>query len=268
MDLRIMKSLSPLSLFLLAVFGLILASCGRQAPQQDKSKTNSEPIDSKAHQIIKDAIASHGGNLYKNIDISFTFRKHKYNAKRDDGLYKYERIGTDSLNRETRDILTNDGLKRLVNGEETTLTEKQRFAFTESVNSVVYFVLLPYFLLDPAVNSRFVGNVTINGEPYNKVMVTFDQEGGGVDFEDEYLYWFHQENSTLDYLAYNYKTDGGGARFRAAYNPRVINGIRFSDYVNYKPDPETRYINNFDTLFQNDALKKLSVIETENILVR
>ena len=268
MDLSTTKSL--LTVFPITALGLFLtlSSCSNEASHSgDNSPAIIKHQDSKAHQIITNAVAAHGGDLYKNIDLSFAFRKHKYKAKRQEGAFNYERIGIDSLGQEIRDVLTNEGLKRLVDGKEITITEKQRSAYTESVNSVVYFVLLPYFLLDPAVNSRFLGNVSINGEPYDKIMVTFEQAGGGVDFEDVYLYWFHHEKSTLDYLAYNYKTDGGGARFRAAFNPRVVNGIRFSDFVNYKPDPETRYINNFDTLFQDDGLVQLSLIETENIVV-
>ena len=97
--------------------------------------------------------------------------------------------------------------------------------------------------------------------------MTFSQEGGGKDFEDEFIYWFDVENYTIKYLAYSYLTDGGGARFREAFNPRTIGKIRFVDYVNYKPNPETRYIMNFDSLFESGSLEELSLIEIKNIVV-
>ena len=107
----------------------------------------------------------------------------------------------------------------------------------------------------------------INGSKYQKVKITFNQKKGGKDFEDEYIYWINKETKTMDYLAYNYLVDGGGARFREAYNIRTIKGIRFADYVNYKPIEKTRDINTFGDLFQNQGLKELSKIESENIIV-
>lgn len=74
---------------------------------------------------------------------------------------------------------------------------------------------------------EYVGEVTIKGEPYHKIMVTFQQVGGGKDHDNKFYYWFHKENHTLDYLAYS----KFGNRFRAAYNIRIVNGIRFADYV-------------------------------------
>ena len=47
-----------------------------------------------------------------------------------------------------------------------------------------------------------VGEDEVEGETYYEVKVTFREEGGGTDFEDEFLYWIHKENFTVDYLAY------------------------------------------------------------------
>jgi hypothetical protein len=246
-----------------------LCSC---VPKQSQTKdTNAlaieAPVDSKAEAIILKSIRKHGGAQYEDIDISFTFRKHQYLAKRKDGVFRYERLLIDSSGTKLQDVLTNEGLVRLVDGQEVGITDKKRAAYTESVNSVIYFVLLPYFLADQAVRSEYLGTVSIKQQPYEKVKITFDQEGGGLDFEDEFIYWFHRDQHTLDYLAYSYLTDGGGARFRAAFNPREIKGLRFADYINYKPNPETRYILNFDSLYEVGGLEKLSLIETLDIQI-
>ena len=71
----------------------------------------------------------------------------------------------------------------------------------------------------------------------------------------------------MDYLAYNYLTDGGGARFREAYNVRQIKGVRFADYINYEPEPETREVERFDSLYNEGKLKELSRIDTEDVVV-
>jgi len=71
----------------------------------------------------------------------------------------------------------------------------------------------------------------------------------------------------LDYLAYKYATNGGGVRFREAYNTRVVEGIRFVDYNNYKPENKEVSLSELDQLFTEEKLKLVSKIETEKVKV-
>ena len=71
--------------------------------------------------------------------------------------------------------------------------------------------------------------------------------GGGEDFQDEYRYWIDPESGHIDYLAYNYHTDGGGTRFRKAKNRRKKEGFVFQDYINFKPEKKN-YSLGFATL--------------------
>ncbi len=96
----------------------------------------------------------------------------------------------------------------------------------------IYLGLLPFRLRDPAVTARYLGEETLDGEPYHRVEVTFEQEGGGRDWQDRYLYWFHTEGGTLDYFAYRYTMGEGGTRFRRAVNRRTVDGILVQDYEN------------------------------------
>ena len=141
------------------------------------------------------------------------------------------------------------------------------FKYSNSVNSVHYFAMLPYGLNDPAVNKKFIGETNINGKDYFKVEVTFKKEGGGKDYEDVFLYWFNKESYKLEYLAYSYITDGGGMRFRESYNERFVNGLRFLDYRNYKPESKDVSLVDLDSLFEAKQLKLLSKIELKNIEV-
>lgn len=246
--------------YLVLLATLMMLSCGTESTER--------PVPSQAVQIIEESIEAHGGDRYDVHDISFDFRNRSYRSIRDHGNFQYERIFEDSLRRNVRDVLTNNGLQRFIDDEIVTLTPKDSAAYSNSVNSVIYFTLLPYFLQDPAVFTEYLGTSEIHGELYNKIKVTFSEDQGGKDFEDQFIYWFHQKTSTMDYLAYNYKTDGGGARFRAAYNKRREGGIRFADYENYKPNPETMNINSFDSLYNHGLLDKLSLIENTNIKVQ
>ena len=73
---------------------------------------------------------------------------------------------------------------------------------------------------DPAVQPRYLGVDTLQGEPYHEIEVTFRQDGGGRDYEDRFIYWIHPERHTMDYLAYGFHIDDGGARFREATQER------------------------------------------------
>lgn len=211
--------------------------------------------------IIDKAIEAHGGDHYKEASYSYTFRNHEYRYIRDKGEFTYSKYSPQTG---IRDVLTNSGLTRYQGEAVIELTEKEIRKHSESVNSVHYFAFLPYFLRDPAVNHRKVGETIIKGQPYHQIEVTFDQEGGGVDFQDVYVYWIHRENYTVDYLAYSFHVNGGGVRFRSAYNKREIGGITFQDYLNHKHDKHTP-VAALGDLYDRDELSVLSKIELVDI---
>ena len=220
-----------------------------------------------AQDIVNRSIAAHGGESYRNFYAAFDFRDKHYTLKRKKGEYVYTRSFTDSTGR-YYDELTNQGFKRLRNDTVMTLTEDKTKAYTSSVNSVIYFALLPYGLNDPAVIKKSVGSTSLEGKPYNIIEVSFEQEGGGTDFEDKFLYWIHASSYTVDYMAYSYQTNGGGLRFRKAYNPQVMQGIRFQDYINYKPkDEKNTSLQDLEALYTRGELEELSRIEVKNLTV-
>ena len=97
--------------------------------------------------------------------------------------------------------------------------------------------------------------------------MTFEQEGGGEDFDDVFLYWFDKEDYSMDYLAYLYHTDGGGIRFREAFNQREVNGVLVQDYINLRPEDEKIDIVTIDELYNAGELRKLLEIVNENIQI-
>ncbi|TDQ31608.1 DUF6503 family protein [Zeaxanthinibacter enoshimensis] len=225
----------------------------------DKPKT--------AQEIVDKAIENAGGDLYDQSFISFHFRDKNYVLEKQDGRRIMKRIlVTDSA--VIVDAITPRGLVREINDSVVALPDSLKNTYTESINSVHYFAYLPHGLNDKAVNKELIGDIRIADKDYYKIKVTFDQEGGGKDFEDTYVYWINKETFEPDYLAYEYHVNGGGMRFREAYNPRRVGGIRFVDYNNYKPEtgtsPELRKL---DSLYMNDKLELLSKIEISEIIV-
>lgn len=239
--------------FLLAV--IFLTSC-----QRDEDKLTAEAI-------INKTIENAGGDRYKRATIEFKFRDHTYKSTRRAGKFYLERQITDTIGI-VRDVVSNTGYQRFVNDSIVTVPDSMSVRYASSINSVHYFAHLPYALNDRAVNKELAGEAEIKGQPYYQLKITFQQEGGGADHHDEFMYWIHKDNYTIDYLAYKFLVNQGGIRFREAYNQRVIEGIRFADYRNYTIDDFNSKLRNLDEIFEQGDLELMSTIETEVLNVQ
>ena len=223
----------------------------------------------EAQEFVDAAIAAHGGERLDKSVVTFKLRDTQYRALRDEGAYVYSRTFTDdSTGQRIHDVLRNSGFERTVDDAVVALPQERQEAFSASVNSVIYFALLPYFLNDDAVQKAYIGEATVKGEPYQKVRVTFEATGGGEDYEDIYVYWFHQQRHTMDYLAYSFEEEDGseGTRFREAVNPREVGGVRFQDYINYT-SKEKFPLENYDRAFEQGKLEKVSEVILEDVKV-
>lgn len=229
-----------------------------------------QPETTDPQRIVDRAIEAHGGadRLDRTV-IQFDFRNRRFRLRHNHGLFRYERTFPDS-SVAILDVLTNEGVSRAINGEQTDLSESMRRSVTSGVNSVTYFALLPFKLNDPAVRKRYLGSDSLKGEPYHKVEITFQKEDGGRDYRDRFVYWFHRDRHTMDFFAYDFEEDGGGTRFREAVRPRIVGGLRFVDYVNYSSDlfaSPGDSIENYDRAFRSSNVRMLSEINLENVSV-
>lgn len=233
---------------------LFLVSCNQENPSEE--------------EIIDKTIEKAGGEKYRNAEISFEFRDTKYKSTRDNGKFKFERKITDSTGTTYHDVLSNDGFTRYHEGSPVTLSDSMKTVYSNSVNSVHYFMQLPFGLNDTAVKKKLLGKDSIQGLEYYEVRVSFEASEEVTDPEDVYVYWINTEDFTIDYMAYSFTVEGGGIRFRKAINPRRINGIRFVDYENYKTDDHSTPLNQLDELYEARELELLSIIENKNIEVK
>ena len=221
-----------------------------------------------AQEIVDKSIEASGGQLHRTKDVSFQFRGIGYASSPENGKKVLQRIiAVDSF--KIVDVKRGDAFQRTINDSLVSLPDSLSSRYANSVNSVHYFARLPFGLNDAAANKKFMDTVTIASTPYYQIEVTFDEENGGKDFDDVFYYWFNRETFKVDYLAYRYHTDGGGIRFREAYNERYVNGIRFVDYNNYKPlgDFSTFDFTTIAQEFEKNKLELLSQIALENITV-
>ena len=242
---------------------LMVMSCN-----ETKDKRSEIVEEDKAQTVIDESIEVSGGEAYEKFTLRFTFRDRNYISRRDGGNFEYTRVTFDSLNVATMDIYSNlRNFQRFINNEKAEIADTLAAKIENSINSVNYFVLLPYGLNDPAVNKSYLGTEIVKNKIYHKIKVTFEQDGGGKDFDDVYVYWINEETNKIDYLAYSYHVNGGGMRFREAYNERYVEGLRIVDYNNYKPGNSAIDLFDLAKSFENGELKLLSKIETESVSV-
>lgn len=223
---------------------------------------------SSAEKIIEKTIEKAGGEKYKNAEITFEFRDTQYKSTRKNGEFRLERFITDSTGTTYHDVLNNEGFTRFSKKEEVKVNDSMKTLYSNSVNAVHYFVQLPFGLNDDAVKKKLLGKDSIGDSEYYEIKVSFEASEEVTDPEDVYVYWINTEKYTVDYFAYSFKEDGGGIRFRQAINPRIINGIRFVDYENYKTEKLETPLEQMDELFEAGELELFSVIENEDIEVQ
>jgi len=217
-------------------------------------------------KIIDKAIETAGGEKYLHSKIEFDFRDRHYVAQRNGGIFSYERIFKNGES-VVHDYVTNNGFERKIDDQVAEVADTMKVKYTSSVNSVIYFALLPYGLNDAAVQKKFMGEATVENVEYYVIEITFTQEGGGEDHEDVFLYWINKKDFTIGYMAYSYEeSDGVGLRFRKAYNPRTINGILFLDYINFRPERAVP-VTSLEELYKKGELEELSKIELINVQV-
>jgi len=221
-----------------------------------------------ANHIVDKSIAVSGGEVFgaSTVNIEFDFRNIHYKstyAKSTKILNRLMLKENDTI----LDTLNGEQFQRYINEKPVFVEDSMAVKYSASVNSVHYFSVLPYGLNDKAVTKTYLEQVTIKEQLYHKIEVTFSEEGGGSDFDDVFVYWINSESYSVDYLAYEFHVNGGGLRFREAYNERIINGIRFVDYKNYKPSVDKAKVHNLDKLFESSNLKLLSKIELEDVRV-
>jgi len=209
--------------------------------------------------LLNEMLEAHG----KLGDFEFTFRDALYGMRETVHGFSYTKIvQTDST--QIQDLFSDEGFSRTVNDTVIYLSQEDQKKYQESLNAVMYFVCLPQRLSDPGVNIEVMKSIAIKNQTYSVLKVTFDEVGGGTDFEDVYYYWINQSNHRMDFLAYQYNVNGGGVRFREAFNSRMIEGMRFQDYVNYSA-PVGTPLDSLPVLFEQGKLEQVSMILTENV---
>lgn len=221
---------------------------------------------SKAQQIVDQAIKAHGVENLDNVEISFNFRNRLYTIILKGNDIEYRREFSDSVSI-YKDVLKNNKITREIDELPYEFSEEEHQKYYNTLNALVYFVLLPHKLNDPAVIKKYIGESVIKGKKYHKIGISFKKEGGGEDYDDKYYYFFNQADHKLDYFAYSFSVNGGGKRFRAAENRQIVKGITFQDQTAYTSTDDTP-VEDFENSYMKGKLKVISNIKLKNIKVK
>ena len=242
---------------------MLLVAC--KGDKEEKQSNKADYDDEIAPEyIIQKAIENSGKAKVFDHEISYKFRDKTYISEGNCGQFKMIRIDS---SKQIKDVYYKNELKRTVNGKAAQLPDSTATRIKSSINSVNYFVHLPYRLEDAAVQAQRLANDTIDDKAYYQLEVKFKEKGGGEDFQDVYRYWFNQNNYSMDYLAYTFLENGGGMRFRAKRFEKKSNDVVFQDYNNFKPISDTLQIDMLSTAYQKNQLKKESEIIIKSVSV-
>lgn len=242
---------------------LLIVACNNTPQQQSISKN-----DGPAESIVAKAMEAMGGHKLDHAEVTFDFRDQSLSYYNKEGQFRYTRSFTDTSGLAIEDTLTNQDFTRYKDGQKLDLTAKEKETLKGGVNSIIYFAFLPYRLQDQAVVKEYIDQVNIKGKIYEKIKVSFQEEGGGTDHSDVYYYYFDTDDYSLDYLAYDFHVNDGGIRFRSGYNERTVQGITVRDYINYMVDPDSVDYSLIEQYFNDDQLNELSRIELKNVKVQ
>ena len=241
-----------------------LAACERPAPQGDP----------EALALIDRARTHHGSAALDRAEVTFSFRGTPFVLRRDGGRFRYVRTTTDSLGRTVEEVVDNDGAHRFVDGAPVPLDAAEARRVDTAVNSVAYFALLPAQLSDPAVRARLLTPDRVGGEDYDRVEVTFAQDGGGADHGDRYVYWLRRSDGQIGHYAYTYDVAPGdtaraatGTRFRVPVRARRVGGVLFQDWRNLSADSLGR-LRQFGDAYDGGRLFEVSTVVLDSVRVR
>lgn len=130
----------------LCILATLLLSCNKkrdtnQAGIKNDTTATGKQL-SKADSIVDRTIEAHGGKLYDNADYSFVFRGTKYRFQNNETTYAYssEIQKGDSL---IKNVMTPDKFERSVNSNLQALNKEKTSQYSEALNSVIYFAMLP-----------------------------------------------------------------------------------------------------------------------------
>lgn len=238
-------------LLLLVVLGLV--ACASERPEGEA--------------LLRQARKAHGADRLEHATVEFALDGARFRVERDGERFAYARTWADRSGLVFRDVLTAEGLERTIDGRAVGLGEAARREAATALRAAVYLALLPFSLDGAAEEALVLTPDTLSGQAYERVALPLDRAAPGLDERGRLVLWIHPERHTVDYLAYRYAADGGGARFRAAYEPRTVEGVRFANHYEFSGDLLEVPVEGLGQFYERGELNFLGRVELDSVRV-
>lgn len=192
---------------------LVLAMSACSTPKEPVNETAVPPV-SPWPTILDQAFEAHGG-----LEKWQSFETMEYDVPKEKGP---EHHTIDLKNRKV--LISTDEFKIGFDGNEVWVTPDSA-AFGGNArfyhNLYFYFFSLPYLAADPGINYEDQGAATVNGQSYNKVLMTFNDNVGDAP-EDKYVLYFNEDNM-LELINYS-------VTYYDASRANKFNAIKYEDW--------------------------------------
>ncbi len=180
---------------ILIVLSILVISCSTPTGQEaDNTATESTPPPRELPASLDAAFKAHGGlsNWDKMRTLEFDVAKSEVT----------EHHVVDLKSRKV--LITSENYQVGFDGKDVWVTPDSA-AFDGNArfyhNLYFYFYALPYLAADPGVNYKELGPVTVNGQEYTKLLMTFNEDVGDSP-DDQYILYF-DENDRLGLINYS-----------------------------------------------------------------
>ncbi len=221
------------TLLLFLAVGCAPAGGTEPVPTEPSAAPGSTETSAEVPSIVLRALDHHGSNILErsNVELTVTSKSGSFGVIAQPGpVFDYtifsgtaeEPVITRHTNKPGEPELT------LTRGDEPVeISDPQ--TTRDFVSARVYFLFLPYRLLDPSTVLTDLGMEQWNGRDLHKVKLTF-ASGTSTNADEGFLLWFDPDSAQLEQFAYSFS---GGVRFRKMVNWRRIEGLLVADHENY-----------------------------------
>ncbi|MEM9889191.1 MAG: DUF6503 family protein [Bacteroidota bacterium] len=229
---------------------LLLFVLACDPPTDTENNTIETPNTNLMPNVLQAGLNSHGGlENWRNM------RTLEYDFQKDSATMEHQMI--DLQNRKV--LLGTDDYKVGFDGKEVWVSPNKAAFGKMSArfyhNLRFYFFALPFLAADPGISYELMPDKTLNGETYDAVKLTYDDNVGDAP-EDEYILCFDKNSHQMEWLLYTvtYFTGEKASKYNALHYAdwTEVNGLLFPKTMSgYTFENDTIGTKRYDRNFKN-----------------
>lgn len=215
--------------------------------------------------LLNRAIEVSGGDSFFHSTISFDAQGMRYTMERDGNIANFtsERQVDTTYYKAT---YRNGYQQYFVNGVEQEESFSSRKFISSRLEGFLYLTSIPHVFNQTAVIVNRKEDVVIRNKTYQVLHITFTKLPEDDPGNEFYLY-IDPVSGYVEFRAEKLDLDGETNLLKKAYNPRIIEGIRFVDYKVFTTRDTTMLLSDYYKAYDIPNLIPIGDIEYTNIEV-